>query len=131
MQLMQAKVTKMVPLNGVPAELKTFEVGDPTGQTEVTLWNLQILEVKEGQSYHLGPLAMHKIGQQTVLTGTPGTSIQEIAEVQVTPSFKMVNTNTAENVRGTVEGFQLLAKPQCCRCHFSQEAVSGAASYRK
>lgn len=126
-RVMQATATKIVPLNGQPAELKTYEVCDPTGQTALTLWNRQIVEVEEGGSYRFTSLATRKEGSRTVLTGTPSTSIELISEVRAHPSFRPVAGQSSRSLRGAVCGVQILAKPRCRRCQGNQDELEPRA----
>ncbi|CAL8297828.1 unnamed protein product [Merluccius merluccius] len=50
-RVVQAIENKVVQVQGIPVELKTFEVCDATGQTGLTVWDRLILSVELGKCY--------------------------------------------------------------------------------
>lgn len=121
--LLQATASRVVPVNGMPCEVKVYDICDPTGQTSLSLWEQQILSAKEGQLYRFQALATRKEGDRTVLTSTPSTVMTAIAEVGKPPTVT-VSTKREHAVRGEVMGVQILARPRCRRCHASQDSVA-------
>ena len=77
-KILQATASRIVPVNGLPCELKLFEICDPTGHTALTVWERHILSVQDGRSYRFATLATRKEGDRTVLTTTPSTVVTAI-----------------------------------------------------
>ncbi|KAL2076441.1 hypothetical protein ACEWY4_027969 [Coilia grayii] len=127
-RVLQATANRVVPLNGVPSELRMFEICDPTGQTALTLWDRQILSVQEGKSYRFAALSTRKEGDRTVLTGSPQTAITAVGDVGQPPSVKMPAVAGDETVVGQVTGVQIVVKPRCRRCHAGQESVAARST---
>ncbi|XP_041957558.1 uncharacterized protein LOC121715727 [Alosa sapidissima] len=123
-KMLQATASRIVPVNGLPCELKSFEICDSTGQTALTVWERHILSVQEGRSYRFATLSTRKEEDRTVLTTTPSTVITAIAEVGQPASLRSVSARASQTVSGPVTGVQIVAKLRCQRCHASQENVA-------
>ncbi|KAL2076435.1 hypothetical protein ACEWY4_027963 [Coilia grayii] len=127
-RVLLATANRMVPLNGVPSELRVFEICDPTGQTALTLWDRQILSVQEGKSYRFAALSTRKEGDRTVLASSPQTVITAVGDVGQPPSVRMPAVAGDQTVRGQVTGVQIVVKPRCRRCHAGQESVAARST---
>lgn len=117
-----------MPLHGVPAELRTFELCNPSGQTTVMLWNAQIVQVLEGGSCSFRCVSTRKNGALTVLTGTPGTVIEPTEQVQLADSYRPTSAQTYSMLHSVIIGVQIRAKPRCRPCQGDQESMPARSS---
>lgn len=120
LHILQETASRMVPLNGIPTELKVFEACDPTGQTSLSVWDRLVTEVSEGRSYRFTALSTRREGQRTVLICTPTTTVAAIPPV-VQPASVDTPVRAESTIQGQVSGVQLAVKPRCKRCHAAQE----------
>ncbi|XP_060798216.1 uncharacterized protein LOC132900205 [Neoarius graeffei] len=123
-KIVQALGCRIVPLNSVPTEVKAFAVCDPTGQTSLSVWGAQVVSVQEGRSYRFDALDTRKQGDLTVLTTTPSSAVSVIAEVGQPSTMEPLSPGVKQTVRGEVTGVQIVANPQCRRCHASQDGLA-------
>lgn len=124
LKIVQATASRVVPVNGVPTEVKVFTVCDPTGQTSLSVWEAQIVSVQEGKSYQFKALSTRKQGDLTVITTTPATGIRAIPEVGQPSSMAPLSARVEHTMRGEVTGVQIVAKPRCRRCHAMQDSLA-------
>ena len=127
--------SRVVPVDGVPRELKQFRVCDPTGVTKLTLWEDKILSVQLSHSYEIRHLTTRRYGEQTVLTSTPSTTILEIQDIgepdDLEPDDDDDDEGDVVKVSGCVTAVQVGARHHCVRCRASQsDFKTGCTSHR-
>ncbi|KAK0137099.1 hypothetical protein N1851_026710 [Merluccius polli] len=122
-RVLQVIENKVVQVQGIPVELKTFEVCDATGQTGLTVWDRLILSVELGKCYTFRSLSTRKDGDRTVLTTTPSV-VTTTGQVGQPASISAMPVRGEETLRGPVTGVQIAAKPRCPRCHAGQEKLA-------
>ncbi|KAG7467869.1 hypothetical protein MATL_G00136760 [Megalops atlanticus] len=122
-------VSRVVPVAGVPRELKEVRICDRSGLTTLTLWEGQILSVEASRSYRLCNLVTRKVGDRTVLTSTRTTTVTEIADVGEPESLEPHDdSRETTTLRGCVSGVQISQKQRCRRCHANQDNFSKRSS---
>ncbi|KAK0151599.1 hypothetical protein N1851_007098 [Merluccius polli] len=117
--------SKLVPVDGVMRELKQFRVCDPTGVTRLTMWEDKILLVELSHSYEIRNVTTRRCGEQTVLTSTPSTTLNEIQDVGEPDKLEPYGDGgDLAKVCGRVSAVQIGAKHHCVRCRASQAQFS-------
>jgi len=129
--------SRVVPVDGVPKELKQFRVCDPTGVTKLTMWEDKILLIQVSHSYEIRNVTTRRYGEQTVLTSTQSTTVLEIQDIGEPDDLEPDDDDDDDDegdlvkVFGCVSAVQVGARHHCGRCRASQsDFKTGCTSHR-
>ena len=126
--------SRVVPVDGVPRELKEFRVCDPTGVTKLTMWEDKILLLQVSHSYEIRNVTTRRYGEQTALTSTQSTTVLEIHDIGEPDDLEPDDDDDEGDlvqVSGCVSAVQVGARHHCGRCRASQlDFKTGCTSHR-
>ncbi len=118
--------TTTVTIRENDCELKNCCLADPTGSISLSLWDSQIDQVEEGQSYIFTNLSTRKYNDKTTLTATRTSTF--------TPLHKKIATRTTDDIQTPlpalhtvtteITGASINIKKQCPKCHTPQLTLS-------
>lgn len=119
--LMGGLASRIVQVDDVSREIKEFQICDRTGQTQLTLWEDKIPQVKFGGSYEISHVITRKFNEKIVIRSTFSTTIKEIDDVGE-PDVLQPYEGSQELLRicGCVTSLSVEARHHCRRCKATQ-----------
>lgn len=129
--LAQGTLSKVVPVNGTDCELKEFQIGDSSGQAQLTLWDKQIVQVCALKSYKFTNLSTREREGRIYLSGSPSTTITEIRGIEVADCSELGEGEKLSELSGTVTGIQVICKRRCPKCRTPQGEFKAKSSVHR